>query len=290
MSQLRSDIHANLIVTGHTLETKIFRIKRKYIENFELYKKIGICVVAVVCIAVSGLFYGLLRANSKKKSLETNIAKLESQLYDKTRQKKAQAIMDNLNEAQSTLEQIENYLNSRSVETRLNSEDADSTGIGGEFFPETDASLNLSEDRLDRISDLFHKISYVPLGTPCNGRMTSTFGVRSNPMGGDNNEFHSGIDWAGRIGSKISSTASGTVKYAGYQGNYGLCVIIKHDFGYETLYGHLSELKVREGQQVKTGEVIGLLGNTGRSNGPHVHYEIIHNGRKINPVNFIKMN
>ncbi|MDR1742392.1 MAG: M23 family metallopeptidase [Dysgonamonadaceae bacterium] len=245
--------------------------------------------MGLICIAVSGLCYGLLQANSQKRALQANLVNLESQLHDKTKQKKMQAIMDNLNEAQTTLERIENYLNARSVETAQISEVPDSNGIGGGFFPETEETLNLTEDRLDKISDLLDKISRVPLGIPYNGRMTSTFGLRRNPMGGENNEFHTGVDWAGKVGSKIATTASGTIEYAGYRGDYGLCVIVKHDFGYETLYGHLSALKVREGQKVKTGDVIGLLGNTGRSTAPHVHYEVIHNGRKLNPARFIDM-
>lgn len=114
----------------------------------------------------------------------------------------------------------------------------------------------------------------------------SGFGWRTDPIY-KTPDFHPGIDFTANIGTKIYATGDGTVERADdlAQG-YGNHVVISHGFGYKTLYGHMSRILVRPGQKVKRGELIGLVGSTGRSTGPHVHYEVIRNGEKINPVNY----
>jgi hypothetical protein len=100
-------------------------------------------------------------------------------------------------------------------------------------------------------------------------------------------DFHPGMDFTAAIGTKIYATGDGVVEHADadMQG-YGNHVIINHGFGYETLYGHMSRMAVYPGQKIKRGELIGYVGNTGLSTGPHVHYEVIKNGEKINPVHY----
>jgi murein DD-endopeptidase MepM/ murein hydrolase activator NlpD len=98
---------------------------------------------------------------------------------------------------------------------------------------------------------------------------------------------HQGIDLAGPYGLKIHSSGDGTVVSAGFSRyGYGKEVIVDHGFGYTTRYAHLQEILVRPGQQLKRGEVVGILGSTGRSTGPHLHYEVRKNGRSVNPVYF----
>ena len=126
----------------------------------------------------------------------------------------------------------------------------------------------------------------LPLGKPYHGRITSDFGYRRNPFSGRGREFHSGIDLRGAIGDSIKTTGDGVVSFAGSNGGYGRCVIIDHNNNVQTLYAHLQGLLVEEGQQVSGGEIIGLLGNSGRSTGPHLHYEIKLNDIKINPKQF----
>ena len=100
-------------------------------------------------------------------------------------------------------------------------------------------------------------------------------------------EFHPGQDFAAKIGTPVYATADGVVEKteSSFHG-YGNNIIIDHGFGYKTLYGHLNGFAVREGQKVKRGATIGYVGNTGMSTGPHLHYEVIKNGEKINPINF----
>lgn len=118
--------------------------------------------------------------------------------------------------------------------------------------------------------------------------VSSRFGWRVHPVTGKK-EFHRGIDYRGKKGDGVIATASGTVEYAGFhkRSGYGKLIIISHANGFKTLYGHMSKLYVRTGQVVKKGELIGGIGSTGLSSGPHLHYEVSFVQRKLNPVPFI---
>src|SRR3954453_1443529 len=123
----------------------------------------------------------------------------------------------------------------------------------------------------------------------CNKDLThiaSGFGYRIDPVY-KVTKLHAGLDFAAPIGTPIYATANGTVKRSGFnEGGYGNHVVLNHGYGYETLYGHMVRIKARAGQKVKRGEVIGYVGNTGKSTGPHCHYEVHKNGQKIDPVYF----
>ncbi|MDW8055511.1 MAG: M23 family metallopeptidase [Elusimicrobiota bacterium] len=127
---------------------------------------------------------------------------------------------------------------------------------------------------------------YTPLIWPCFGRVVSPFGWRIHPIYGQEH-FHTGIDIANEMGTPIRATANGIVKYAGWQEGYGKAVVIEHKFGYYTVYGHLSVIKVKIGQTVSRNEVIGLMGDTGTSTGPHLHYEVWRNDKICNPIKFV---
>jgi murein DD-endopeptidase MepM/ murein hydrolase activator NlpD len=115
-------------------------------------------------------------------------------------------------------------------------------------------------------------------------RIASGFGGRIDPVY-KIPKFHAGLDFTAPQGTPIYATADGTIKQSGNTGNgYGNHVIINHGYGYETLYGHMVRTKAREGQSVKRGEVIGYVGSTGKSTGPHCHYEVHRNGRPVDPV------
>ncbi|MBK8575517.1 MAG: M23 family metallopeptidase [Elusimicrobia bacterium] len=122
---------------------------------------------------------------------------------------------------------------------------------------------------------------------PVSGYLTSHFGSRLSPIDGFR-ESHQGMDIAGPAGSSIRSTADGVVKLAGWAGGYGNVVVIDHGLGYSTRYGHNRQLFVKTGDRVKRGQVIALMGQTGRATGPHCHYEVWYNGRAMNPARFLK--
>jgi len=119
---------------------------------------------------------------------------------------------------------------------------------------------------------------------PAFGYTTSRYGYRRTIFGSD---FHSGYDIAAREGSPIVATADGTVVFAGWDGNYGNVVVVEHAYGWSTVYGHCAKVIVQVGDRVKRGEVIAFLGSTGRSTGPHVHYEVRVNGKTVNPYYYL---
>ena len=133
-------------------------------------------------------------------------------------------------------------------------------------------------------------LSCIPAIQPVNNkdlkRMASGFGYRTDPIY-KTTKFHAGMDFAATVGTEIYATGDGIVVRADADASgYGNHVRINHGYGYLTLYGHMSKISVRPGQRVKRGDVIGLVGNTGKSVGPHLHYEVHKNNEAINPVNF----
>jgi murein DD-endopeptidase MepM/ murein hydrolase activator NlpD len=122
---------------------------------------------------------------------------------------------------------------------------------------------------------------------PTRGTFTSGFGMRADPFTGLP-RFHNGIDLANRVGTPIRAAASGRVVHIESQiGNYGRFVIVRHPDGFQTLYAHLQDFSVRTGQYVDRGKVLGSMGNTGRSTGPHLHFSVIHNGTFVNPLRYL---
>jgi murein DD-endopeptidase MepM/ murein hydrolase activator NlpD len=118
---------------------------------------------------------------------------------------------------------------------------------------------------------------------PAHGWLTSAVGNRRDPITGER-DYHHGLDISADRGSPVYATADGLVKHASYEGSYGNLVVIDHGYGLETRYGHLSAYRVHVGAQVKRGEVVGLVGSTGRSTASHLHYEVRANGRLLNPL------
>ncbi|VAW91829.1 Peptidase, M23/M37 family [hydrothermal vent metagenome] len=126
-----------------------------------------------------------------------------------------------------------------------------------------------------------------PAGRPISrGWLSSYFGIRTDPFTG-RRVHHSGIDFAGKLGSDIVAVASGVVTFAGRRSGYGNLVEVNHGKGYSTRYGHALSINVQVGDTVKKGQVVAKMGTTGRSTGPHVHFEVLNNGRAVNPKRYI---
>ncbi|MEO1015881.1 MAG: peptidoglycan DD-metalloendopeptidase family protein [Pseudomonadota bacterium] len=142
---------------------------------------------------------------------------------------------------------------------------------------------------IDELSQLTATIDNIPLSSPLivPRRQTSGFGVRRDPFNGRAASHH-GLDFAARWASPIVATAPGRVKYAGYRAGFGRTVEIDHGNGFVTRYAHLHKFVVKSGQKVKLHQKIGELGNSGRSTGPHIHYEILYKGRPKDPEKFIE--
>ncbi len=155
-------------------------------------------------------------------------------------------------------------------------------GLGvGDITPDYFRAVEKDMDRLS------FALSNTPLGRPASGSLSSSYGYRKSPFSPATREFHGGVDFRGDVGDDVVATADGTVELAGWVKGYGKRVVIRHKTGYKTLYAHLSKITVKKGQKVSWGETIGEIGSTGRSTGPHLHYEIIKYGKRINPRRYV---
>lgn len=184
------------------------------------------------------------------------------------------------------------------VDPILNSVKRDYTGKGGPFVPADGAALSGDEAEDARIVALFADLERVnlmrvavdrmPFARPVGAaRFTSGFGYRRDPKNG-RRSLHAGIDLAGPRGTAIYAGAPGEVVKAGRMRGYGNVIKIRHAFGYETVYAHLHRIRVEVGDVVERGDRIGDMGNTGRSTGTHLHYEIRRNGAPVNPAKYIE--
>jgi murein DD-endopeptidase MepM/ murein hydrolase activator NlpD len=150
--------------------------------------------------------------------------------------------------------------------------------------------LGAIENRLDSVRDSVERRHALAMATPSiwpvAGWLTSSYGNRKDPFTGDA-DFHPGLDISADYGQPVLATADGSVQSAGPNGSYGNMVVLDHQFGILTKYGHLSRIAVSAGQDVKRGDVIGYVGSTGRSTAAHLHYEIWMNGRLTNPMTLL---
>jgi murein DD-endopeptidase MepM/ murein hydrolase activator NlpD len=167
---------------------------------------------------------------------------------------------------------------------------------GGPFVPvrmPADVSFERQISRLHQarahVDRLTRTLAMVPVRKPIEGELdeSSGFGVRSDPFLG-RAAMHTGLDFRGDTGDPVHATAAGTVAEAGWSGGYGRMIEIDHGGGFSTRYGHLSKINVKVGQSIKIGQVIGEIGSTGRSTGPHLHYETRIDGDAVNPHKFLR--
>lgn len=264
-----------LIVDPAGKENKVLQIPTKILLNWKKYL-IFFNSAIIVLIAVLGvMIYQKTSEHYKEKLAKANRIK---SLIDIKKVKQSFKSID-----QSIL-RINKFLDERGLE-KFKLENA-----GGENEDFEITNINeISNYYENKIKNIETTLNVTPLGTPSRGKITSGFGYRDNPFGNYNTENHSGIDFKGNYGDPVKATANGKVEFAGTKGGYGNCIIISHNEQLKTLFGHLSKINVAIGQQVKIGDIIGEIGSTGRSTGPHLHYEVIQNDEKINPIPYLKL-
>jgi murein DD-endopeptidase MepM/ murein hydrolase activator NlpD len=225
---------------------------------------------------------------SRQSSIRDSLGRVEASL-DRVEQRQSLALnqMENRYEGKAHL--------IRGVLSQLGLKLDTQAAIGGPFVPvklpsneSFDRSImrvNLARADADRLSNT---LITVPVRKPVTGDidLSSPFGVRMDPFVHEA-AMHTGLDFRGEMGEPIHATAAGTVTVAGWTGGYGKMVEIDHGNGLATRFGHLSQIDVSVGQKIRIGEVVGRLGSTGRSTGPHLHYETRINGEPVNPQKFL---
>ena len=145
----------------------------------------------------------------------------------------------------------------------------------------------ISQDQLSQfLKEQKSLLACTPAIAPAKGWYSSRFGYRISPFT-NQREFHKGLDIATRIGTPIIAPADGLVVFAAREGNYGRMIAINHGYNMKTRYGHLNKFRVKKGDRVQRGQIIGEVGKSGRSTGPHLHYEVLLNGVPVNPLRYI---
>jgi murein DD-endopeptidase MepM/ murein hydrolase activator NlpD len=162
--------------------------------------------------------------------------------------------------------------------------------LNASALADMDRSLTRLTDRSAQLEEFYRDqtvlLSSTPSIWPVRGYLSATFGNRIDPFTGQK-DFHPGLDISTPVGTKVQAPADGIVISTGQQGGYGNALVIDHGYGVVTRYGHLDSFAVRPGQRVKRGDVVGFVGNTGRSTGPHLHYEVWVRDQAQNPIHFI---
>ncbi|MFN4012748.1 MAG: peptidoglycan DD-metalloendopeptidase family protein [Aquificaceae bacterium] len=277
--------YISIIIAYHEGKApKTLRIKKAHL-------KIALLFLGLLAVISFGSHLLNLKLISERSSVANKEKKLEeerSKIYTEREmlareierlENEKRKLKDKIARIEKNMGLIEEYLAKRGAVKRP-------LGVGGASYKVNLEDLSHLDFLKERSDYLLSTIRSIPMGYPVYGRITSHLGWRKNPFG-RGYEFHSGIDIEAPYGSKVVATADGVVEMAGHYGDYGKTVIIKHPSGYMTLYAHLSEILVKVGQKVKAGEVIGKVGSTGRSTGPHLHYEVQYEGKLKNPMEYL---
>jgi len=270
--------YVSIIIAYHEGKPpKTIRIKKSYLKLAAIAALSLIIVSFISYLLNMGLIFerGMVLAEAKRLELERLQTLDERKRLEEERAKLSKRLKD----IENKMVAIEDHLAKRGVLGKV-------VGVGGTSYKASQEDLSRVEFLRERSEYLLSTLKSIPMGYPVYGNITSHLGWRKNPFG-KGYEFHSGIDIEAPYGSRVVATADGVVEMAGYYGDYGKAVLIKHPSGYMTLYGHLSEISVKAGQEVKAGQVIGKVGSTGRSTGPHLHYEVLYQGKLKNPMEYI---
>jgi murein DD-endopeptidase MepM/ murein hydrolase activator NlpD len=199
-----------------------------------------------------------------------------------------------LNSLNTRVEAVEDTSRKLAEKSGVVNEEALLAGTGGPAVPLDANSLAVLEEKMSQLErnikayeSVLRERGYTPSVWPVVGKLESGFGGRRNPFGGSSFEFHSGQDIDAATGDPVVAGASGKITFVGWQNGYGQLVVIDHGGGLTTRYGHLSHIDVEAGQTVERSQFIGRVGSTGRSTGPHLHYEIRINDQPVNPLQYL---
>jgi murein DD-endopeptidase MepM/ murein hydrolase activator NlpD len=291
---------------------KLYYFSKKQLQFVEIenYKKKLLVYFSIAVFSISGLFFGIYAVLDSVLNSDKSIAELrkENKLL-KSKLTEYSSLFNSLNSELDSIASMNDYLRLAANLRPLSLEEKRAGTGGGSFDNILDFSpsgaefsklenyleeirnkidfekseYNLISTKLNRNNDLFDAI---PAIRPAMGRFSlEGFGMRRHPIL-KIVRMHEGIDIVTDVGSPVYSSGKGRVDFVGRRGGYGLTVEIDHGFGYRTIYAHLSRTSVKRGQKVDRGHLIALSGNSGLSTGPHLHYEVVHNGIKKDPEDF----
>ena len=265
----------------------------------------------LIILTIFSVIFGSYSIFSILGSPDFNIQSLRSE--NKSLKKELKAMMSNYKGLSGKIDSLAKTNNDLRLAANLHpiSEDELKVGVGGGYFDNSiDFLSNDAEDELRKASSFIDEISRkidfekhqfleisnqlkenrklslcIPAIQPCGGVISDGFGLRMHPIL-HIRRMHEGLDFIADVGTSVYATGNGKVLFVGRKGGYGLAVELDHGFGYHTIYAHLSKVLVKEGQKITRGSIIAKSGDSGLSTGPHLHYEVEHNGIKENPAEF----
>ncbi len=277
-----------VILTGEQVQSRSFSVAKS-------------AVIAVVCVflALLGMLFSMsiagldflfenrnlrrLMSNQEEELHAVKLANdfLQKQVAKVDEEKKALLAdaVDKLNEKNRLMESV---LSSVGVDVDVKESQQ---SMGGPFIGFAEETLDDLIFKADRYLEM---IRYIPLGAPVPGVITSKFGRRRDPIN-SKSAFHNGVDIKAKMGTEVKATADGKVFKRGYDKGLGRSIILDHTNGFTTKFGHLKKIIVTKGEKVGRGQTIGLLGNSGRSTGPHLHYEITYQKKFMDPAKYMKI-
>ena len=267
-------------IIAHTSKSRS-RIQRIRIEKKTVSSALAVAVLIVVGSAYG--FYGLTQQAAHLKTAFEN-----QRLREENQRQKQQ--LEKLNNRVEKVEDTSRKLAEKSGVVA----GVSGGGVGGPALPLDESGLEALQAKMSRLEQalntyevVFRERGYTPTLLPVDGTLEGGFGGRRNPFSGYGYEFHTGQDIEAQWGAPIVAGASGSVSFVGWQNGYGQLIVIDHGGGLTTRYGHLSHIDVALNQAVSSGQLIGRVGSTGRSTGPHLHYEVRINDEPVNPLPYL---
>ena len=268
-----------LFVNKNAQALKPMQVSSKLLLNWKKY----VAALSLLFLSLIAAIVYLTSHNIQQNILSDTLSKKIQSMHTLFAQIDTGAVRKKFTKIDNELSTINSFLKARGIQTAVKGPQ------GGEADNDIISSDEISDFYENYLNRIAYNISYTPLGMPFHGDITSRFGTRENPFDGSGVETHKGLDIRAPYGAPVKSMAKGEVIFAGPRGGFGNCIMLKHGNGFETLYGHLSKILVNVGQKIEIGQQIGNVGSTGRSTGPHLHYEVHKNGQKINPESFLTL-
>lgn len=285
----------HIIITGERGEGHSFAISRR-----NAYRAISIAVALVIFLfigTIAGITYitKTIHLSSQNQQLDAQLAETMTAL-DNAQADRFQLITDYESDIAQLEQDLEGSINRLDEKSRVIEEVMDHIGVevkveedpghsGGPYITFDERYGEKLIIKAERYLEVFNKI---PLGRPVPGKISSTYGRRKDPLK-KTNAFHPGIDFRGHTGDNVMATADAVVKISSSNNVLGRYIILSHGNGFETIFAHLSKRLVKKGDTVKRGQIIGLIGNTGRSTGSHLHYGIRYHKKSIDPMKYLKV-
>ncbi|MBU0728899.1 MAG: M23 family metallopeptidase [Proteobacteria bacterium] len=276
----------HIIITGEEGEAKTFVISKLRLKALLNFTLATFFILSLLSFASINLFMKGSELESTVHTLKTTLQttqKSNFSLQEKvtTLDKEKEELLNGaVNELNKKSKLIESVLSTVGIAPKTKESKENSGG------PFTRLPVQNAEDILFTAEHYLETIQSIPLGPPFRGIITSKFGRRVDPLNGQP-AFHEGIDIRGKMGTPIKATANGKVLTRGYNSGYGWFLVIDHNNGFRSKFCHLKKILVQQGETITRGQKIALLGNSGRSTGPHLHYEIHNDDKIINPTKFL---